>query len=186
MRIASPLSLTLRPGEPHDMPAVCAIYAHHVRHGLATFEIEPPAEDEMARRRKNVLAGGYPYIVAECDGAVLGYAYASAYRLRPGYRHTVENSVYIQHDRVGRGIGSRLLDRLIAECETRGFRQMIAVIGDSGNLASITLHHRAGFQRVGTFRSCGFKLGRWVDTVLMQRALGPGDATMPDAKGSPR
>jgi L-amino acid N-acyltransferase YncA len=172
----------LRACEPGDVPAITAIYAHHVLHGLASFEIEPPSAEEMAQRRETILAGGYPYFVAESDGEILGYANASAYRTRPGYRHTVENSVYIRHDCVGRKIGTLLLDRLVAECEARGFRQMIAVIGDSGNHASIALHHRAGFAMVGTFRSCGFKLGRWVDTVLMQRALAPGDTTLPDEK----
>jgi L-amino acid N-acyltransferase YncA len=175
-------SVKLRPCEARDIPAIAAIYAHHVLHGLASFEIVPPSTKEMTQRRETIVAGGYPYLVAESGGEILGYAYASAYRPRPGYRHTVENSVYLRHDRMGRGIGTLLLDQLIAECEARGFRQMIAVIGDSGNNASIALHHRAGFALVGTFRSCGFKLGRWVDTVLMQRALGPGDATLPDEK----
>jgi L-amino acid N-acyltransferase YncA len=173
----------LRPCEADDVPAIAAIYGFYVLHGLASFEVEPPSTEEMARRRENILAGGYPYLVAESDCEILGYAYASAYRTRPGYRHTVENSVYIRHDCVGRRIGSLLLDRLIAECEARGFRQMIAVIGDSGNHASIALHRHAGFAMVGTFRSCGFKLGRWVDTVLMQRALGPGSTTLPDENG---
>ena len=174
--------VNIRACETGDIPAIGAIYGHHVLHGLASFEIVPPSIEEMARRREAVVAGGYPYLVAESGGEILGYAYASAYRTRPGYRHTVENSVYIRHDCVGRGIGGLLLDRLITDCEARGFRQMIAVIGDSGNHASIALHHRAGFAMVGIFRSSGFKHGRWVDTVLMQRVLGVGDSTLPDEK----
>jgi L-amino acid N-acyltransferase YncA len=169
----------IRASEAGNIFAIAAIYAHHVLHGLASFEIAPPSTEVMAQRRESVVAGGYPYLVAESGGEILGYAYASAYRTRPGYRHAVENSVYIRHDCVGRGIDALLLDQLIAECEARGFRQMIAVIGDSSNQASIALHRHAGFAMIGTFRSCGFKLGRWVDTVLMQRALGPGDGTLP-------
>ena len=185
MSAISSAPATLRSCQAGDIPAIATIYGHHVLNGLATFEIVPPSAEEMAQRRETIVAGGYPYLVAISGGEVLGYAYASAYRSRPGYRHTVENSVYIRHDCVARGIGRLLLDQLIAECEARGFRQMIAVIGDSGNHASIALHHRAGFAMVGTFHSCGFKLGRWVDTVLMQRALGPGDATLPQGKGRP-
>jgi L-amino acid N-acyltransferase YncA len=183
--VMNPSPMLVRPCEPQDIPAIAAIYAHHVLHGLATFEEEPPSAEEMTRRRAAIIAGGYSYLVAERAGDVLGYAYASAYRPRPAYRYAVENSVYIRHDRVGQGIGKVLLDRLIAECEARGFRQMIAVIGDSGNEASIGLHRGAGFTMIGTIRSCGFKFGRWVDTVLMQRALGPGDSTLPDTRGGP-
>jgi len=171
--------VTLRACAAEDVPAICAIYAHHVLHGLASFEIEPPSEAEMARRREAVVAGGYPYFIAEREGELLGYAYASAYRTRPGYRYAAENSVYIRHDCVGQGIGRRLLDALIPACEERGLRQLIAIIGDSANHASITLHRKAGFIEIGTFRSVGYKFGRWVDSVLMQRALGPGDATLP-------
>jgi len=142
MTTAATNPVKLRACGPGDIPGITAIYAHHVLHGLASFEIEPPSAEEMAHRRENILAGGYPYFVAESGGEVLGYAYASAYRTRPGYRHTVENSVYIRHDCVGRRIGTVLLDQLIAECEARDLRQMIAVIGDSGNHASIALHHR--------------------------------------------
>src|SRR5579859_2049975 len=170
---------SVRACEAGDVSAICAIYAHHVLHGLASFEVEPPAEAEMARRRESVLAGGYPYLVAERAGKVLGYAYASAYRTRPAYRHTAENSVYIRHDCVGQGIGRALLAALIPACEARGLRQLVAVIGDSGNAASIALHRAAGFTMIGTIRSAGFKFGRWVDTVLMQRALGPADTTLP-------
>jgi phosphinothricin acetyltransferase len=167
------------PSRAEDIPAIQRIYAHHVLHGLASFEIEPPDEAEMARRRQSIVDAGFPHFVAKRDGEVLGYAYAGSYRSRPGYRYSAENSVYIRHDCIGRGIGTLLLAALIPACEACGLRQMIAVIGDSGNHASIELHRRAGFEMVGTIRSAGFKLGRWVDTVLMQRALGPGDTTLP-------
>jgi phosphinothricin acetyltransferase len=157
------------------MAAVTAIYRHAVLTGTATFEIEPPDVAEMTRRRAAILAGDYPYLVAEQDGALAGYAYASLYRARPAYRFTVENSVYVREDLHGRGIGRLLLDRLIDETTRRGFRQMIAVIGDSANRASIGLHEAAGFALVGTHPSVGWKFQRWLDTVMMQRRLGPGD-----------
>lgn len=172
-------AITVRPCEAQDVPAICAIYAHHVRFGLASFELDPPDEAEMARRRNAVLGGNYPYLVAESGGAVLGYAYASAYRTRPGYRYTAEDSIYVRHDCLGRGVGRRLLAALIPLCEARGLRQLIAVIGDSSHEASIALHRAAGFVEIGTFRSIGYKFDRWVDTVLMQRPLGDGDATPP-------
>jgi L-amino acid N-acyltransferase YncA len=182
MSAAATPAIILRRCEARDVGAVCAIYRHHVLHGLASFEIEPPTEEEMARRRDGIVAGGYPYLVAERDGVVLGYAYASAYRLRPAYRHTAENSVYIRHDHIGHGIGRVLLAALIPACEERGLRQLIAVIGDSANSASVRLHRAAGFVEIGTFRAVGHKFGRWVDTVLMQRALGAGDAAPPEAE----
>ena len=166
---------SIRPGLPADIPAIAAIYAHAVLHGTASWELEPPGEAEMQRRFEAVLAGGYPYLVAEREGGILGYAYAGAYRPRPAYRSTVENSIYIAPGAQGLGIGSLLLDALMQACTERGFRQMIAVIGDSANRASISLHEEAGFDLVGTLRSVGWKHGRWLDTVLMQRPLGPGD-----------
>src|SRR5215470_1959259 len=172
-------AVTIRPSEEADVPALTEIYHHHVLHGAASFEIEPPDEAEMARRRRAVLDGGYPYLVAEQDGRVVGYAYASAYRPRPAYRNTVENSVYVEPGREGQGIGRALLAALLDACEQRGFRQVVAVIGDSGHEASIGLHRALGFRIVGTLRSAGFKFGRWIDIVLMQRALGPGDDTPP-------
>ena len=162
-----------------DMAGVQAIYAHHVLHGLATFEEVPPDEAEMARRRDEVLGRGLPYLVAEKDGRLLGYAYAGPYRARSAYRFAVEDSIYLDPGAMGRGIGTRLLAGLIADCTAAGARQMLAVIGDSGNAGSIAVHARAGFRHVGTFRSVGFKFGRWVDTVLMQLPLGPGDGTTP-------
>jgi len=170
---------TIRPAEPRDLPAITRIYADAVLYGTASFEIEPPTKAEMARRMQALAAGGYPYLVAESDGAVAGYAYAAAYRARPAYKWCVENSVYVAPEFHRRGIGKLMLLRLIEDSERLGFRQMIAVIGDSAQTASIALHASAGFTMVGTFRSVGFKHGRWLDTVLMQRALGEGDATPP-------
>ena len=171
--------MPIRPAQPRDLAAVTAIYDHAVRHGTASFELEPPDEGEMARRYDGLRAGGYPYLVAETDGEIVGYAYAGPYRARPAYRWSVEDSIYIAPQRQGRGIGRALLERLIAEAEAGGFRQMIAVIGDSGNTASIELHRRAGFRLVGTFENVGFKFGRWLDSVLMQRELGSGATSKP-------
>ena len=156
------------------MHAVQAIYAHHVRHSLASFEIVPPSVEEMAARRADVLRQNLPYLVAELDGAVVGYCYATAYRTRPAYINTVENSVYVKDGLGGRGVGRALLSTLIARCEAGPWRQMIAVIGDSGNEASIALHRSLGFEPVGMLRAVGFKFGRWVDSVFMQRPLGTG------------
>jgi L-amino acid N-acyltransferase YncA len=162
-----------------DMASVQAIYGHHVEHGLASFEEVPPSLDEMIARRDAVLSLHLPYLVAALDDRVLGYAYATRYRVRPAYRYTIEDSVYVADEGVGRGIGSALLGGLITRCERGPWRQMIAVIGDSGNAASIGLHRRHGFREVGTFTAAGWKLGRWVDSVLMQRALGTGDTAPP-------
>jgi len=154
-----------------DLGTVQAIYAHHVLHGLASFEEEPPAVEEMRLRWKKVLELGLPYLAAELDGAVVGYSYASSYRPRPAYRFTVENSVYVREGLAGRGVGKALLDTLIARCEAGPWRQMLAVIGNRENEASIALHRRCGFRMIGVLESVGHKHGRWVDTVLMQRAL---------------
>jgi phosphinothricin acetyltransferase len=175
-------ALLVRDATDADMPAVQAIYTPYVLHGLATFEEVPPPSDEMLSRKAAVLALGLPYLVAESEGRVVGYSYATSYRARPAYRHTIENSVYVQDGLGGRGIGSALLAELIARCETGPFRQMLAVIGNSGNAASIALHRQMGFRHIGTFESVGFKLGQWVDTVLMQRGLGEGSATLPARK----
>jgi phosphinothricin acetyltransferase len=150
-----------------------------VLHGLASFEFEPPSENDMRQRRFDIVSRGFPYLVAECAGEVVGYAYASPYRLRPAYRHTAENSVYLHPAWAGQGIGRQLMAALLAECEARGLRQIVAVIGDSANQASIGLHKSLGFREVGVLRSVGFKFGRWVDSVLMQRGLGVGDSTLP-------
>jgi len=172
-------AVTIRPAAVDDIAAITGIYAHAVRHGTASFEIDPPDQAEMTRRWRALVNGGYPYLVAEVEGAVAGYTYAGAYHTRPAYRWTVEDSVYIAPDAHRRGLGRALLEQLIAEAEVRGFRQMIAVIGDSRQVASIELHRALGFAPVGNFVSVGFKHGRWLDTVLMQRPLGPGDTTPP-------
>ncbi len=156
-----------------------AIYAHHVRLGLASFEEEPPSLEEMRRRFAEIDGAGFPYVVAEFAGAVAGYGYCSLYRTRSAYRYALEDSVYVRPDATGKGIGRRILAELIARCEALGHRQLIAVIGDSANAASIGLHASLGFLRVGTLRSVGFKHGRWVDSVFMQRPLGKGDGTPP-------
>jgi phosphinothricin acetyltransferase len=171
--------MIIRDSQDADLPAIARIYGHWVTHGLASFELEAPDLAEMARRRAAVLAGGYPYLVAEAEGAVLGYAYAGAYRARPAYRFTVENSVYVAPGGGGRGAGRALMEALIARCEAAGFRLMIAVIGDSANAASIALHRAVGFQPVGVLPGTGWKHERWVDTVLMTRALGTGTRTPP-------
>jgi L-amino acid N-acyltransferase YncA len=171
--------IVTRPATARDIPAITRIYAHAVKHGTASFELEPPDEAEMARRQQALLAQRFPYLVAEWGDVMLGYAYAGPYRARPAYDWCVEDSIYIAPDMQRRGIGRLLLIELIAESEARGFRQMIGVIGDSANTASVAVHAAAGFRLIGTFQSIGFKFGRWLDTVLMQRALGPGDATPP-------
>src|SRR5687767_6193215 len=170
--------LSIRPATPADIPAITRIYAHAVQYGTASFELDPPGEDEMTRRMRALLDGGFPYFAAEIGGALVGYAYAGPYRTRPAYRFTVEDSIYIDPAAQRRGIGRALLDRLIVESERRGFCQMLAVIGDSAQVASIELHRAAGFRMVGTFENVGFKFGRWLDSVMMQRALGPGAATI--------
>ena len=168
------MSLLIRAATAADIPAITAIYDHAVRHGTASFELDPPDAAEMARRRQALVDAGFPYLVAEAEGAVAGYAYAGAYRPRPAYRFSVEDSVYVAPSLHRRGVGRALLDRLVVEAEQRGFRQMIAVIGDSANLPSIRLHEALGFRHAGVFQSVGWKFGRWLDTVLMQRPLGHG------------
>jgi phosphinothricin acetyltransferase len=172
-------AITIRPASAEDIPAITRIYEHAVATGTATFEYDPPDEAEMARRRQTLLDSGYPYIVAELDGALAGYAYAASYRPRAAYRYSVEDSIYVAPATHRRGVGRVLLEHLIAECETRGFRQMIAVIGDSAQTPSIELHRAAGFRMIGTVENVGYKFDRWLDTVLMQRALGAGATTAP-------
>jgi L-amino acid N-acyltransferase YncA len=171
--------ISIRPAGPNDLAAITRIYADAVRHGTASFEIDPPDQDEMARRFDVLAASGFPYLVAQSTRTVVGYAYAGPYRAWPAYRWTVEDSIYVAPDGQRRGIGRALLDRLIAEAEERGFRQMIAVIGGSDQPGSIALHAAAGFRIVGTLACVGFKLDRWLDSVLMQRALGNGATTAP-------
>ena len=162
-----------------DIAEITVIYAHAVRHGTASFELSAPDAQEMARRQETLLSKGYPYLVAVSGREVLGYAYAGPYRTRPAYAHTVEDSVYVRADAQRRGIGLALLRRLVDEAEVRRFRQMIAVIGDSDNQASIRLHEYAGFMHAGTLRAVGWKHGRWLDSVLMQRTLGLGATAEP-------
>jgi phosphinothricin acetyltransferase len=173
------MSVPIRPAAAADLAAITPIYEHAVRHGTASFEIEPPDEAEMTRRWRTLIDGGYPYVVAELDGAIAGYAYAGPYRSRPAYHWCVEDSIYVAPAMHRRGVGAALLARLIVEAEQRGFRQMIAVIGDSQQAPSIELHRAAGFRLIGTIENVGFKFGRWLDSVLMQRALGPGATTAP-------
>ncbi|MBN8967187.1 MAG: N-acetyltransferase [Rhizobiales bacterium] len=172
-------TFTIRPATSADIPAITAIYAFEVREKTASFELTAPDEAEMSRRFTALATGGFPYLVAEAEGRLAGYAYAGPYRPRPAYRYTVENSVYLDPTYYRRGIGSALLTELIAQCTARGFRQMIAVIGDSANAASIGLHRRAGFAMIGTHPDVGFKFGRWLDSVQMQLALGDGGRTTP-------
>ncbi|MBV9521712.1 MAG: N-acetyltransferase [Alphaproteobacteria bacterium] len=170
----------IRDSRAADLSAIEGIYAHHVVHGLASFEEEPPTLAELRRRREAVLGRGLPYLVAEREGSVVGYSYASPYRARAAYRYTIENSVYVAAGLGRRGIGRALLSALLSRCEAGGWRQMVAIIGDSGNAASIELHRSLGFRRVGTLCGVGFKHGRWVDSVLMQKALGAGAAQPPE------
>jgi L-amino acid N-acyltransferase YncA len=174
------MRLIIRPSRENDIPAITAIYAHAVQHGTASFELEPPNEAEMARRRNALLADGFPYLVAEKAGDILGYAYAGQYRPRPAYRYAVEDSLYIAPEHQGRGIGKALLAELVTICEGIGFRQMVAVIGDSQSLGSIATHRACGFEPSGVVRNVGFKHGRWLDQVLMQRPLGEGAQTRPE------
>ena len=171
--------LLIRAAAAADLAAITAIYDHAVRTGTATFELEPPTLAEMTTRFDNLTGARFPYVVAITEGRVAGYAYAGPYRPRPAYRFTVENSVYLPPEAQRRGIGLRLLTALIDESTARGFRQMIAVIGDSANAGSIGVHTRAGFEMIGTHRNVGFKFGRWMDTVMMQRELGRGGSTTP-------
>jgi phosphinothricin acetyltransferase len=171
--------LLIRDVTDGDMAAIQDIYAHHVLEGLASFEETSPDVAEMTRRRDVILEQGYPYRVCEVEGVVKGYSYASSYNPRSAYRHTVENSVYVDVNALRLGIGRRLLENLIERCTEMGFRQMVAVIGDSANDSSIGLHAALGFKKVGVLASVGFKFGRWVDSVIMQRPLGEGDGTLP-------
>lgn len=169
----------IRDAREDDFGAIREIYGHHVNHGFGTFEETPPDTAELIRRWRTVTETGLPYLVCETDGAIAGYAYAAPYRSRRAYRFSVEDSVYVAPDRQRLGVGRRLLAPLIERCEARGCRQMVAVIGDRDNHGSIGLHTALGFTEVGCLRAAGFKHGRWVDVVLMQRALGEGDSSVP-------
>lgn len=176
--------MIIRAATTDDAEALAAIYGHHVLHGFGTFEEEPPSAAEMDNRRAAIAARGLPYLVAEDAGRVLGFAYAGPFRPRQAYRYTLEDSVYIAPDAVGRGVGKAVLSAVIAACEALGIRQLVAVIGDSGNAASIGLHRSLGFVDAGVGRSFGWKHGRWVDIVWMQKALNGGDQTAPDGPGA--
>jgi L-amino acid N-acyltransferase YncA len=176
----APLQFSLRETTERDLAAIAGIYAYHVRNGLGTFEEEPPDAAELGRRRAESIGRGMPYLVAEtADGTIVGYAYASSFRPRSAYRFCLEDSVYVAPGVVRHGIGRALLGELVARSAAAGYRQIVAVIGDSGNAASIGLHTALGYRPVGTLPAVGFKLGRWIDCILMQRSLGDGGATMP-------
>ena len=174
------MTVSIRPATPADVPAITRIYAQAVLEGTASFELEAPDAAEMTQRMATVRSAGLPYLAAESGGTFLGYAYAGLYHRRPGYRFTLEDSIYIAPDAQRRGVGRGLLAELIRQTEALGYRQMIAVIGDSANAPSIGLHHAMGFRPVGTYQNVGFKFGRWLDSVLMQRALGPGATNLPE------
>lgn len=163
-----------------DLPAICEIYADEVINGVSSWEERPPDVEEMQCRREKIIADGYPYRVAELDGQIAGYCYASSYRPRSGYRYTVENTIYVNQAMRGQGMGRLLMDDLVTICETLGYRQMVAVIGDSNNHVSIDFHTQLGFVPAGVIKSIGFKHGRWMDSVIMQRALGQGDQSQPE------
>ena len=171
--------LLIRPSCDDDVAAITAIYGHHVLHGVASFEEVPPSEAEMARRRAEIVGRGFPYVVGERDGKIVGYCYTGPYRTRVGYRFSVEDSIYIDPSEVGRGIGRALLAEVIERSTELGYRQMIAVIGGSETLPSIRLHAALGFAHIGVFTGIGFKFGRWIDSVYMQRPLGPGASAPP-------
>lgn len=175
--------MIIRSAEARDADALAAIYGHHVLHGFGTFEEVPPSPAEMETRRAAIAALGLPYLVAEDRGTVLGFAYAGPFRTRQAYRYTLEDSVYIAPEAIGRGVGRTVLSAVIEACAALGVRQLVAVIGDSGNAASIGLHTALGFENAGVGRSFGFKHGRWVDIVWMQKALNGGDALSPDTPG---
>jgi L-amino acid N-acyltransferase YncA len=179
--ISAPSGALLRPSTPADVDAITAIYAHAVEHGTGTFELDAPTAAEMARRRDDVLARGLPWLVAEVGGEVRGYAYANVFRPRPAYRFCLEDSIYLHPDAQRQGLGRLLLAELIGRCTAAGATQMLAVIGDAGNTGSHRLHRACGFADVGVFKAAGWKFGRWLDVVLMQRALGLGDTCAPGA-----
>jgi len=173
--------MIVRPATPGDIAAIQSIYAHHVLHGLASFEEEPPSTVDMRGRFDDVVARGLPYLAAEEGGDILGYGYCTLYHTRSAYRHALEDSMYVKEGAQRKGIGKAILAELILRCERLGYRQIIAVIGDSANVPSIAVHASLGFLRLGTLRSVGFKFGRWVDVVIMQRPLGSGDGTAHEA-----
>lgn len=169
----------IRPSQIEDIPAIAAIYAHHVLHGTGTFEIEPPSPNDMAQRRADVLAKGLPYLVAERGAQVLGFAYCNWFKPRPAYRFSAEDSIYLTDEAIGQGLGRALLAELTTQAEKAGVRKLIAVIGDSANHGSVGVHRSAGFSMVGVLKSCGWKFDQWLDVVMMDKALGLGDTSAP-------
>jgi phosphinothricin acetyltransferase len=178
--MSDPCALLVRPSTEADLPAITAIYAWNVLHGTGTFELDPPALDEMHRRRQDVLDKRLPWLVLERDHTLCGYAYANHFRPRPAYRYCVEDSVYLAEHALRQGLGRILLAELVARCEAAGARQMLAVIGDSANLGSIGVHRALGFETIGAMPAVGWKFDRWLDVVIMQKALGPGATTAPN------
>ena len=172
---------TARPSQALDLPAITAIYRHHVLNGTGTFEIEPPSLSDMQTRREDVLSKGLPWLVAEADdGSILGYAYANWFKPRPAYRFSAEDSIYVADPARGQGIGRLLLDALCERCAQAGVRKLIAVIGDSQNTGSVGVHHAAGFTHAGTLQAVGWKFDRWLDVVMMEKSLGAGSSTAPE------
>ena len=176
--------LLIRPSHDQDLPQITAIYAHHVLHGTGTFETDPPSVADMITRRADVLDKGLPYLVAELDGAVVGFAYGNWFKPRPAYRYSVEDSIYLAPELHRKGLGGALLADLLARLEAAGIRQVMAIIGDSANAGSVGVHRALGFTQVGVVASCGWKLGAWRDIVIMQKTLGAGD-TLPPADDAP-
>lgn len=172
----------IRPSHDADLPAITAVYAHHVLHGTGTFETTPPTQTDMTGRRADVLAKGLPWLVAEEDGQVLGFAYCQWFKPRPAYRFSAEDSIYLAPEAAGKGLGTLLLNDLIVRAQALGVRKLIAVIGDSANVGSVGVHRKAGFAQVGVLQSCGWKFGRWLDVVLMDKTLGDGDSTSPETE----
>jgi phosphinothricin acetyltransferase len=174
--------ILVRPSHDADLPAITAIYAHHVLHGTGTFETTPPTLADMTGRRADVLGKGLPWLVAEEDGQVLGFAYCQWFKPRPAYRFSAEDSIYLAPEAAGKGLGTLLLNDLIVRAQALGVRKLIAVIGDSANVGSVGVHRKAGFAQVGVLQSCGWKFGRWLDVVLMDKTLGDGDSTSPETE----
>ena len=172
---------TIRPSSDQDVPAITAIYGHHVQHGTGTFETTPPTESDMAARRADVLSKALPYLVAEEAGRVVGFAYCQWFKPRPAYRFSAEDSIYLHPDVAGQGLGKQLLTALVGQAEAAGIRKLIAVIGDSNNAGSVGVHKALGFEQVGVIKSCGWKFGRWLDIVLMEKPLGEADRSAPAA-----
>jgi phosphinothricin acetyltransferase len=176
------MTLALRPSQPDDLTAITEIYAHHVRHGTGTFEIDPPSLEDMRNRHADVLRKGLPYLVAEEAGQILGFAYCNWFKPRPAYRFSAEDSIYIAPSAHRRGLGRALLQELAVQAQAAGIRKLIAVIGDSANAGSIGVHRAVGFTEVGVLKACGWKFNRWLDIVLMEKTLGPGDKLPPDER----